>query len=103
MKYAFGLLILTVTLIATSQTGAVASHDTQALASAASSVAEPVAEFCSTTESNVELQSTAATLPYCGNYDDLACSTPGATFRCQWAPFEPGRCWCQDNYVWSCG
>lgn len=48
-------------------------------------------------------QSPAAALPNCGFYDGQACSTPGHTLRCQWAPFEPGLCFCTTALVWTCG
>jgi hypothetical protein len=52
---------------------------------------------------NVSPREAAQTLPYCGNYDGNTCSTVGASFRCQWQPGEPGRCFCNDSKVWTCG
>lgn len=46
--------------------------------------------------------SPAATLPYCGSYDGNACPVNGHRFRCMWAPYEPGLCFCSNN-VWTCG
>lgn len=99
MKYVLGLLALTVALVAMSDNGAIASHDTQAIDAAV----ESVDEFCSTTESDVESQSTPAALPSCWNYQDTACSTPGTSVRCQWQPLEPGLCRCTSSHIWSCG
>jgi hypothetical protein len=46
---------------------------------------------------------TPAALPNCGLYDGNACNAPGARVRCQWAPFEPGLCFCTNAFVWACG
>ena len=45
----------------------------------------------------------AAGLPSCWNYEGNYCSTVGTTVRCQWQPYEPGRCGCGSNNVWICG
>lgn len=103
MKYVLGVLTLTVLLIAMSHGGAIASHDTQALDPAVESVPEPAGDSCSASESDIESQSSEAALPSCWNYQDQPCSTPGTSLRCQWQPFEPGRCGCTSSYVWSCG
>jgi hypothetical protein len=44
-----------------------------------------------------------AALPNCGNYEGNACTTPGAKVRCQWAPYEPGLCFCNSAHIWVCG
>lgn len=45
----------------------------------------------------------AQSLPSCGNYDGQYCAVPGATLRCQWQIYEPGRCRCNSANVWVCG
>ncbi len=48
-------------------------------------------------------QSPAAALPSCWLYEGNACTVPGTRLRCQWAPFEPGICFCTTVLVWTCG
>jgi len=49
------------------------------------------------------LEAIPQSLPSCWNFDGNACSTPGTHVRCQWIPYEPGICVCQQSYVWLCG
>jgi hypothetical protein len=48
---------------------------------------------------------TAASLPSCGVLDGTACTSAGASIRCMWAPYEPGRCGCRADkgMTWWCG
>lgn len=45
----------------------------------------------------------ASGLPSCWNYDGNYCPTVGVSIRCQWQPYEPGRCGCRTGNVWVCG
>lgn len=49
------------------------------------------------------VQPAPTAVPYCGAYDGNPCTSPGARFRCQWIPTEPGICVCTSAYVWHCG
>ncbi len=107
MKKMFCFAFLVAALGVAFQTAAVPQAEQKAAVTATSAIAtdDRVLDFrtgtlvSSSESARVQTQS----LPSCGNYDGNACSTPGTSFRCQWQPYEPGRCFCGSNKVWTCG
>lgn len=49
----------------------------------------------------LEPQPEQKSLPNCGSFNGTPCSG-SHHFRCQWAPYEPGICVCNDG-TYSCG
>ncbi len=95
MKRLIGLAVLTVALCATT-----AASAAPLAASAPALPADVLAELLSPL---AQPAPEAIQVASCATYDGTSCTTPGARLRCQWAPLEPGLCFCTFEHLWACG
>ncbi len=95
MNKLIGLAVFAAALCVTSDAGAAPP--------ASSSPALPADVLAELLLPVAQLAPEAVLVANCGTYDGTSCATPGSRLRCQWAPLEPGLCFCTVEHIWACG